>query len=342
MATQLVNEPWQIAEGNFPSLGTNEEKLRFLVGYAVLAPSGNNAQPWLFRITDDKLDLFIDRTRSLPVVDPNRRELVMSCGAALFNLRVACEHFGLASSVATFPDPNDRDLVARLWLDRQGSSETLDASLFSAISTRHTNRLPFEDQSVSDSVAHSLEEAAASEGVWVESVAGEARSALADLVAKGDRRQRSDKEFRRELASWLYPSRRATSEGIPGYAFGFGDLTSLAVPAAARRFGFGIAQAKKDRRLAMQAPMLVVLGTSGDGYRDWLTAGQGLEHLLLRAASLHVSASFLNQPIQVPDLREAVRSLLGARGFPQLILRLGYGPEVNVTPRREIAKTLLG
>jgi hypothetical protein len=344
MATQLINEPWQIAEADFPTLGSSEDKLRFLVGYAVLAPSGYNTQPWLFRIGNSHLELFTDRARSLPVVDPNRRELVISCGAALFNLRVALDHFGVACSVTTYPDPNDRDLVAQLSLDNgQDAAQGSNASLFSAITVRRTNRRRFEDRSLPEAVADSLEQAATSEGVWVQSVEDEdSRSALADLVAEGGHEQGADKEFRKELASWLYPRRSTTREGIPGYAFGFGGLTSLAGPAAVRWFGFGRQRAQKDRRLAREAPMLLVLGTSGDGLRDWLAAGQGLQRLLLEAASLDVSASFLNQPIQVANLREAVRSLLGARGFPQLILRLGYGREVMPTPRRHIAQTLLG
>jgi hypothetical protein len=45
----------------------------------------------------------------------------------------------------------------------------------------------------------------------------------------------------------------------------------------------------------------------------------------------------MNQPIEVSELRPKVLQALGrATGFPQLLLRMGYGKEVKPTPRREI------
>ena len=54
-----------------------EERLRFALRFAVLAPSSHNAQPWLFRIEGDHVDVLIDRTRAQPVMDPHDRELPM-------------------------------------------------------------------------------------------------------------------------------------------------------------------------------------------------------------------------------------------------------------------------
>jgi len=38
--------PWHVPEEVYPAAGTSEEKLRFMLNYAVLAPSGHNTQPW--------------------------------------------------------------------------------------------------------------------------------------------------------------------------------------------------------------------------------------------------------------------------------------------------------
>ena len=62
------------------------EELRPLVAQAVLAPSSHNTQPWLWLLLEGSVTLFADRTRALPVNDPDDRELTMSCGAALLNL----------------------------------------------------------------------------------------------------------------------------------------------------------------------------------------------------------------------------------------------------------------
>src|SRR3712207_6590073 len=85
----MVEDPWNVSEEDFSESGQAEEKLRYLLNYAVLAPSGHNTQPWLFNVSGRAVELHADRTRGLPVVDPEDRALVISCGAALFFLRVA-------------------------------------------------------------------------------------------------------------------------------------------------------------------------------------------------------------------------------------------------------------
>ena len=72
-----MTDPWHVAESAFPRQGTAAEQLRFLVSYAVLAPSSHNTQPWLFRAVDGALELYADRSRALPVVDPDEAELAV-------------------------------------------------------------------------------------------------------------------------------------------------------------------------------------------------------------------------------------------------------------------------
>ncbi len=109
---------------------------------------------------------------------------------------------------------------------------------------------------------------------------------------------------------------------------------SLAGPFVIRTFDTGKGQAAKDSQLAEGSPVLAVLGTEDDTPPEWLAAGQALARVLLRARAEGVWASFLNQPIEVPELRPRLRDAIGQSGFPQLLLRMGYGPEVRPTPRR--------
>ncbi len=59
------------------------------------------------------------------------------------------------------------------------------------------------------------------------------------------------------------------------------------------------------------------------------------------ACAKGVWASFVNQPIEVPSLRAALREILGRTDFPQIVLRMGYGQEVAPTPRRSVSEVLL-
>jgi hypothetical protein len=82
--------------------------------------------------------------------------------------------------------------------------------------------------------------------------------------------------------------------------------------------------------------VLAVLGTDHDRPSAWLAAGQALSHILLRASLAGVTASFLNQAIEVPNLRLPLQALAGRPGYPQLLMRLGYSTRARVraTPRR--------
>jgi nitroreductase len=335
----VVSDPWKVSVEGFPGSGDTEEKLRFLLNYAVLAPSGHNTQPWLFRVRGDEVELYADRTRGLPVVDPEDRALVISCGAALLYLRVAIRYFGYADEVQTFPDPEDPDLLARVRLGPEREAAEEVEMLFRAIPKRHSNRGPFEGRQVPRRLLSALQAAAWEEGTWLHLTQDEdAKHALAELIAEGDRLQLADKRFRWELASWVHPNRTKSRDGIPGYAFGFGDLMSLAGPFVIRTFDTGKGQAAKDRQLAEGSPVLAVLSTEGETPADWLLAGQALARILLRARAQGVWASFLNQPIEVPELRPRLREAVGEVGFPQLLFRMGYGPEVRPTPRRSVAE----
>ncbi len=106
-------------------------------------------------------------------------------------------------------------------------------------------------------------------------------------------------------------------------------------------FDTGKGQAAKDRQLAERSPILAILGTEGDAPPDWLAAGQALARVLLREQAEGVWASFLKEPIEVPELRPRLRGAIGVDGYPQLLIRMGYGREVRPTPRRPAEEVLV-
>jgi nitroreductase len=326
----------------FPRGGTDAEIWEFLLRYAVRAPSGHNTHPWRFHIADDQLHLYADRGRALPVVDPEDRELVMSCGAALAHVIVALRHFGYAGEVTVFPDPADRDLLATIGLGRAHTPRRGDHQLFKAIDNRHTHRAAFETRPIPDTVLTQLGRDTHRAGATLHVFTGdEAGAAIATLVAEGDRAQFDDAGFRHELAAWIRPNRTRRPDGMPGYAFGISDLPSLLGPTMVAAFNTGASQARKDEQLVLTAPALLVLTTAGDTPADWLTAGQAVGVLLLRAAAHDLSASFLNQPIEVPALRARLRDLVDPGRCPQLLLRTGYPATTDrPTPRRAVADVL--
>jgi hypothetical protein len=331
-----------VALDEFPLTGTPAQKFRAALRSAVLAPSSHNSQPWLFRQTGAALELLADRARALPVVDPEDRELIISCGAALRFLRVTLTHFGEGTRVTLLPNPADPDLLARIELTDSIRPADRDHALFQAIRERRTNRLPFSTEPVAEPVLARARSQAEKDRVWLQTLTGEAdRAALAELIAEGDRLQLADRRFRRELASWVHANRSASRDGMPGFAHGVGDLASEVGPLIIRTFDIGGGKAARDRQLALGSPALAVLWTEEDSPRQWLEAGQGLASTLLSLQTDGVSSSYLNQAVEVPELRGRVRALLGREGAPQLVLRVGYGRPTRPTPRRRVEDVLL-
>jgi hypothetical protein len=331
----ITRDPWSPREADFPRTAPVSEQLVFCVRYALLAPSGHNAQPWFFAVRERAIDLYADRLRALPVVDPEDRELTISCGAALETLLIAMQRFGLAHDVEFVCSASTPDHLAHVRV--QGNGSPTRNPLFDAIPRRHTSRMPYGQERPSVETVSALKGEVSDENVWFNEVPGlEERVDVADLVEEGDRIQMADSRFRRELSKWVHANGSSLRDGMPGHAFGFGDTASTLGPLVLRSFDTGASQAAKDRKLVLQAPLLALLGTTSESVLSWLSVGRTLARLLLRATAAGLSASFMNQPIEIPELRPSLGKAMGQPGFPQILLRMGKAPPVRPTPRRAL------
>lgn len=343
----LTTDPRLIVESDFPAEAVPAEQWRFLINYALLAPSEYNTQPWLFRVQGDSVELFADPSRRLPVVDPEDRELLISCGAAFLNLRLALRYFGVheAMECAFFeleePDQWLSHPLACLHFGMKQRPTPQDERLFSAIPRRHSNRSIYERRDVPETILNKLQQIAGREGTWLQIVQDASlRRAISDLIVAGDRRQWADKRFRHELADWVHPRKSGNVDGLPGSVRAKGSFHDMTSPFIVRTFDLWREEAARDRQLAAGAPVLAVLGTFSDSPCDWFTAGMAVERVLLEACAQGLQTSFVNQPIEVPALRTWLCQTLGRKDFPQVLIRIGYGEPVPSTPRRCVQDVL--
>jgi nitroreductase len=303
---------------------------------AIAAPSIHNSQPWRFRIRGGGVDVFADWDRRLEVIDPSGRELLISVGAAVFNLRLAMHQHGRAPMQRLLPDPAAPDLVARV---APGLPVTPGASLTAlatAIPRRHTNRRQFARVVIPASVLEELAEAARVEGAILRVADAVSRGAILGLVRTAEQRLRAQGIYKAELTGWTHPA-HGRRDGVPSRAFGPWDAME-ALPL--RDFGLTQPELRRHSELFEPFPTLVVLSTDGDTADQWLRVGQALQRVLLLATVHGLAATPMSQPLEIPALRELVTDTTGGR-WAQVILRLGYAPPTTPTPRRPLAEVLI-
>ncbi len=310
---------------------------------ARLAPSTHNTQPWRLRLRRDAtLELAWDPDRHLATIDPQRRQMITSCGCALFNARIAIRAAGYREDIELFPDPERPEVVAtiRLGLPRAASED--DLVLAAAIPQRHTNRRPFLDRPVSAAIADQLARAARAGRARLLRLDPAQKSELGWLVANADRAQFEDPRYREELSRWLAPRRSRRRDGIPFSEKEYGSSWPFALHRTLRDPGLGERFGELERDRILGAPMLVALAVDADEPLDWLDCGLALQAVLLRATALGLSASFLNQVLEVPEHAHAIAQLLETQLEVQMILRMGWAPPPEATaPRRPLEEILV-
>lgn len=331
---------WKIDAQKFPQDGEFAEKIWFILRYAILAPSIHNTQPWRFEVYDDCLKMFVDRSKTLLQADPYNRQLIISCGAALMNLRVAAAYFNFPIEIDVRPHQIDSDEMAMLRPSSNSPINSFLSQLFPAIMSRVTNRHAYAPVYISRALQAQLIAAAQEEGanlVFIETTA--LRQQIAELIIAGDLCQFHDPNFRQELANWMRDTH--SQDGIPSYALGIQN--DIAANASIMQLALRMLDISKDmahihQELLQSSPVLACLVTASEDIYSWLAVGQALQRVLLLAADSGFNASFLNQAIEIEELRLRLAKTLGlqAPAFPQMLLRLGMGATHEHTPRKSV------
>ncbi|TCO44031.1 nitroreductase family protein [Kribbella antiqua] len=316
-------------------MSITEDEVGILLTAAGQAPSMHNTQPWRFEIDGPVIDVLLDTDRTLPVADPANRLVRVGLGAAAFNLRVAAAMLGHETTLAIDPDPAVPDVVVRIFLSSRNTPVAGLSSLYGELGRRFTYRGPMVDAPISPWLMQRLSEAAKAEQADLAWLDQEQRARLGSIIRAADDRDVHEEDRLQERDQWIGGDR--DSEGVPNSALG----PLPARPAAIRDLAAGADHPRRGTAVFESAPIIAVLGTVQDDEQAWVRAGLALERVLLMATSHDLAASFLNQAVEYPPLRDQVRSLIGRDTWPHLIIRIGYPAEATgLTPRRPWQETL--
>ncbi len=309
--------------------------MRACLEAAIAAPSVHNSQPWLFRPHDTSVDLLVDRRRQLTALDPDGREMYISVGAALLNLRLAIGARARWPRVRLLPDPHRPDLAATVQVGPAVPVPPAELLLAQAIHRRRSNREPFARTAVPKPPLELLVAAAVREGASLLVVDSVSRSRVLRLAAIAEAHQRRDPRYRAELTEWTEPTPGRT-DGIPPKAFGPRPAAGM-LPI--RDFSLNLADHRPTARYEPE-PTIAVLYAPRDDPLAWLRSGQALQRILLTATAVGLASTLLTQPVEVAPLRRLFAAPHDAR-TAQAVLRLGYAGPGPRTPRRPLADALV-
>jgi len=309
--------------------------LDYLVLCATLAPSPHNTQPWKFRVGGSRVDVLLDRSRSLGAADAERRMQMMGIGAAIENLGIAAQRLGLRARV-DHADANrlslGDDCCASLSITR---GPVINHPWFGAIFRRQTTRSNF-DPAVQppSSLKAALANSADLPGVhltWfdapeqVAAVAGLTRSAVRDFLAVDARHRDGTRWFRRTRAEWEQKGDGIAifQNDVPFYVRQFVEhLTS-----EQDMYGADFKQGEIDgidRMTPMTARWGLIHADSVSGALR-LRAGQYAERVYLEATAQGFGIQPVCYPTEVPAAASALATLarLPAGAEPLFLFRLG-------------------
>jgi nitroreductase len=313
-----------------------------MLAIASRAPSVHNTQPWRFSVGTHAIDLYADPGRQLSQ-DRDGREMLISCGAALFGLRLAVRGLGYLPAVTLFSERSKPWLLARVALGPKEPVTESERRMLAALPHRHTHRGAFDPGPIPAGLLPGLQHDALAEGavLALAETAGQ-YGKLAGLAAEAARMQEHSAGVRAEIRRWSRPPGSPARDGVPAAAFG---PTAPAAPGrlAQRDFDLG----RHCGLLPPSAPdepppaATAVLVTAGDGRLDWLRAGQALHRVLAHAATVWVAASLHTGPLEIPVIRGLIRAQLALPGTPQMLLQFGPAHAGLASPRRPVPELLI-
>jgi hypothetical protein len=320
-----------------PAPLTAEEVARYVVTAAVWAPSVHNTQPWRFTVGRQQISLYADATRQLAVADPGGREMMISCGAALFTARLALRSLGYIPATHVLPDPGQPLLVARVSWGRQAARTEFEQRLFGQVRQRRTHRGGFDLVPLPPGTLAILRDSATRYGTMLRIVADDGRrAALAATITTAEHAQRLDSSYARELAQWAPAPGSPRTDGVPPTSYpARAEHTDPDFPGRdfAHGRGWGLPPLSTTPRFR-SAGVAALLTTAQDRPVDWINAGQALQRILLTASASGAAAALHSQPLELDWLRESIRTHLSDGAYPQMILRFGAVIQAEASVRR--------
>ncbi len=349
-----------------------DPRIKTILGYAVMAPSGDNCQPWRVVADGLKIKLFNDPEQDTSLYNLKQRASLIAHGAFLENIDLAAPSVGLQAQFLLFPDPDNLNHVATIQFS-DGKREKSDS--FNAIPLRHTNREKYRHIDIPRDQFNQWQRLAEGENakIWVGNH-DEQINFLSGLLSLNDRlvfEVPGLHQFLFEQIRWSDADAEKTGDGLDIKTLGlntidrfsFRFLKNWSLVSLLNRLGFGRIIQFKAKQLLKSSSAFAIITINGTGSADYLQGGRLWQRLLLRLTAEGLTA----QPIaglaclmqaahegllenkitenQLDVLLRTRRELLkhlesNEQDVLLAIFRIGHGPQVTRALRRQLESIL--
>ncbi len=338
-----------------------------LVHAAILAASPHNTQPWLFKVTNSSIELYIDTQRNVGALDPYLREEHIGIGCALENLMLAAVANGYQPTVTFRPGQlvpiaaeSGPKLLARVDL-AAGTPE--QSELYDAIPRRHTNRGPYvPDKPLPAGFIDSLSRLTTNEpDVKIFLFTSEAeRKQLVEIISTANDIIYADPEVDRGSGRWIRSHWSAVQkfrDGLSVDAFGQPPIATAIfkmMPLWMQRWVISHGQKDGYSKLTLRAPLMGII-TVRDRYdqENCLRAGRIWQRAHLLATARGVAGRPCNEAVEMIDYERShdkpaqraklLGELLSDPAWqPTFVFYMGYPTlTARASPRRPVERVVL-
>jgi hypothetical protein len=333
----LVASTWRPAE---VSNVKGQELLIELVRYGTLAANSHNTQPWLFTVAENRISLIADFSRRCPAVDPDDHHLYASLGCATENIVQAAQAYGLQAKVSI---ETERDYIITIDFEPDEKQQT---ALFKAIPERQCTRSVYDGKPVPAAHLSRLQEISRQDGINIQlfTTHHDLKNIMQFVIA-GNSAQMQDPAFIAELKHWIrFSETKVTSlrDGLYSASSGNPTLPEWLGKTAFRFVFTENAENDKYREQILSSSGVIVFSSKQNNKQSWINAGRCYQRFALQATALGLRHAFINQAVEVPEVRSQFAEFLGIKaGRVDILVRFGYAPELPRSLRRPVTEVII-
>lgn len=343
---QANYQPWKIRLSDFKKNWNPNKKITFFLKFGILAPSTHNSQPWIFEFLEpNQVTIRPNWDYMLPATDPKNRNLYISLGCALTNIKVVASYFGFVAEEKFSKLKKDHVATLNFKEGKAPSSSSQFADLASAITERFSNKSAYDSDEVSEVFLKKVVGQISNSEFSLAFVAvPDKRKKIADLYWKAASGFAENPMFREELSFWLRRNDTKGGDGMPGFVAQLSLIQSIVGKKLMKYFPpLPKIQVKKDARHLSRGPVIGMISSSGNTPTDHILTGEKYQELALKCTKNGLSLTPMTALIERPDFHRQLRNIFReSKPHQQMFFRLGYSKgERYHTPRKPIEDSLL-